>query len=162
MFFSLKCLKKILRRGIVLNEVKAHDCWGTYKRGKEKSKNDPKRTGSENGYSVSKYQPMLGCNISDLTGAPFTEGDTFWDGHLKVTDVDLGDSGDCEVGFKFDTTGLSLEQLKSSLELIFKMQEETGVVIKDAKGIPFKDSCEIKRLFDLVAEQEKAKTNVED
>ena len=112
--------------------------------------------------TLARIATALGCNISDLTGAPFTEGDTFWDGHLKVTDVDFGDSGDCEVGFKFDTTGLSLEQLKSSLELIFKMQEETGVVIKDAKGIPFKDSCEIKRLFDLVAEQEKAKTSVED
>lgn len=112
--------------------------------------------------TLARIATALGCNISDLTGAPFTEGDTFWDGHLKVTDVDLGDSGDCEVGFKFDTTGLSLEQLKSSLELIFKMQEETGVVIKDAKGIPFKDSCEIKRLFDLVAEQEEAKTSDED
>lgn len=112
--------------------------------------------------TLARIATALGCNISDLTGAPFTEGDTFWDGHLKVTDVDLEDSGDCEVGFKFDTTGLSLEQLKSSLELIFKMQEETGVVIKDAKGIPFKDSCEIKRLFDLVAEQEEAKTSVED
>ena len=90
--------------------------------------------------TLARIATALGCNISDLTGAPFTEGDTFWDGHL----------------------GLSLEQLKSSLELIFKIQEETGVVIKDAKGNPFKDSCEIKRLFDLVAEQEKAKTSVED
>ena len=112
--------------------------------------------------TLARIATALGCNISDLTGASFTEGDTFWDGHLKVTDVDLRDSGDCEVGFKFDTTGLSLEQLKSSLELIFKMQDETGVVIKDAKGIPFKDSCEIKKLIDLVAEQEKAKTSVED
>lgn len=112
--------------------------------------------------TLARIATALGCNISDLTGALFTEGDTFWDGHLKVTDVDLRDSGDCEVGFKFDTTGLSLEQLKSSLELIFKMQDETGVVIKDAKGIPFKDSCEIKKLIDLVAEQEKAKTSVED
>lgn len=107
--------------------------------------------------TLARIATALGCNISDLTGASFTEGDTFWDGHLKVTDVDLRDSGDCEVGFKFDTTGLSLEQLKSSLELIFKMQDETGVVIKDAKGIPFKDSCEIKKLIDSVAEREKAK-----
>ncbi len=114
--------------------------------------------------TLARIATALGCNIGDLTGASFTEGDTFWDGHLEVTDVDLSDSGggDCEVGFKFDTTGLSLEQLKTSLELFFKMQDETGVVIKDAKGIPLKDSCEIKRLIDSVAEREKAKTSVED
>ncbi len=112
--------------------------------------------------TLARIASALGCNVSELTDASFTEGDTFWDGHLKVTDVDLRDNGGCEVGFKFDTTGLSLEQLKSSLELIFKMQDETGVIIKDAKGVPLRDSCEIKKLIDSVTERERTKTSIED